>query len=76
MAATVHGIQWAHPLASLRHAPWFAHLSTRLAQAGQWLWKEFEEAGKHRARSHLYWLAECHEGSNPELARQLRAAIR
>lgn len=76
MAATVHGIHLAHPLAALQHSTWFAALSNRLTQAGHWLWRECEQAGERRARNHLVWLADCHEGSNPELARQLRNAIR
>jgi hypothetical protein len=76
MSANVHGIQLAHPLATLQQSAWFATLSARLAQAGRWFWHECEQAGQRRARNHLYWLADCHEGSNPEFARQLRDAMR
>lgn len=76
MAATVHGIHLAHPLAALQQSTWFAALSARLAKAGRWFWLECQKTGERRARSHLVWLADCHEGSNPELARLLREAMR
>jgi hypothetical protein len=76
MAATVHGFHFARPLAALQQSTWFAAMAARLTKAGAWLWQECQQAGERRARSHLIWLADCHEGSNPELARQLRNAIR
>lgn len=76
MAATVHATSLAHPLESLQQAPWFRTMKTRLARAASRVWHECEVIGERRARSHLLWLADCHDGSNPELARTLREAAR
>jgi len=76
MASIVHGPAWAHPLESLQQAHWFRALKARSVQAARRFWRACEISGQLRARRHLNWLADCHEGCDPELARMLRGAMR
>ena len=76
MTTTVHGMLRTHPLESSPQASWFQSFKGKLAQAALRFWKGCERAGERRARSHLLWLADCHEGGNPELAQVLRNAAR
>lgn len=76
MVAIVHGASWSHPLESLQQARWFRTLKAQSVQAARRFWRECEITGELRARNHLSWLADYHEGSNPELARMLRGAMR
>jgi len=43
---------------------------------GQRVWNALMRLGAARARPHLERLAQLHEHSNPELARQLRQSVR
>ena len=74
MVAIVHGASWSHPLESLQQARWFRTLKAQSVQAARRFWRECEITGELRARSHLTWLADYHEGSNPELASMVQQA--
>jgi hypothetical protein len=75
MAAIVHGTSLAHPLESLQQAPWFQALSARFVQGARQFWQACEVTGQRRARNHLQQLAVRYQGSDPQLARQLRTAV-
>ena len=47
---------------------------SRLARLGAAIWRAMQESGRARARSELLNLAEGCERSQPNLARELRAA--
>ena len=76
MVSIVHNASWVHPLESLQQASWFRALKAQVIQGARRFWRECEITGELRARNHLTWLADYHAGSNPDLARMLRSAIR
>lgn len=65
------------PRAGMALAPAASNASSRpglLKRAGLRLWRGLEAVGQARARRELCLLADCWAHSDPDLARQLRAA--
>ena len=61
---------------SLPLQPAAARLRPWLARVGASVWRSFETAGRARAERHLLDFAEQCQDQQPELAKELRAAVR
>ena len=61
---------------SLPLRPAAARLRPWLARVGAYVWHSLETAGRARAERHLLYFAEQCQDQQPELAKELRAAVR
>jgi len=72
---------------SSRHTPTFSRVQAaeptlvatvraRLARTGSWIWRALEAEGRARASREIREFADRCEATQPDLARQLRAANR